>query len=265
VDAAAQDRWLEVGAAEKAASVMRLTVGLDVERLLEVGCGTGAVLQRLADSHLARSVAGVEPAAALCAVAKSRTYATAAEIECATLLESSFADQQFGLIVLTHVLEHTLDPVRLLADCLERGDYVFVEVPLEGTLSGNIRARFRRALTGRRRTDNQAGHVQFFSGSDIARMARWCGARTIAQHVYFPRSTYHVMSATAAGWRRLYYRGVLAVHRILGHRLTAALYYGHSATLMRLDTTPAAADERHPFYWTPTRDAAGGASRCGCS
>jgi SAM-dependent methyltransferase len=252
-DAAAQDQWLEVGAAEKADSVRRLTAGLEVERLLEVGCGSGAVLQRLADSHLARSVAGLEPSLALCAIAKSRTYATAAEVECGTLLESPFASQRFGLIVLTHVLEHTPDPVRLLGDCLGRGEYVFVEVPLEGTISGDIRAWIRRVLTGRRRTDNQAGHVQFFSGGDITRMAHWCGARVIAQHVYFPQGTYEVMLANATGWRRLYYRGVLAAHRILGDRLTAALYYGHSATLLRLHDGATDASAPHPFYWRPTK------------
>ena len=52
-----QDKWLEVGASEKALSVQMLAAGLRPASLLEVGCGTGAVLDRLVGYDVSALVA----------------------------------------------------------------------------------------------------------------------------------------------------------------------------------------------------------------
>jgi 2-polyprenyl-3-methyl-5-hydroxy-6-metoxy-1,4-benzoquinol methylase len=104
------DGWLAVGAPEKASSIERLTDGLGITTLLEVGCGTGAILQELARRPAGREYAGCEPSGALFERARSRRYGVEVDLRCATFEESGFADRQWDLIVLSHVLEHTPTP-----------------------------------------------------------------------------------------------------------------------------------------------------------
>jgi len=252
-----QDKWLEVGASEKALSVQMLAAGLRPASLLEVGCGTGAVLDRLVASGISGQYAGCEPSRPLFEVARSRVYAAPVEVECATFETSSFADRTFDLIVLTHVLEHVIDPARLLVDCLSRSRHVVVEVPLEGTLSGELRARLRRLITRRPRTANSAGHIQFFSSRDLEHLVRWCGSEIVASRTYYPRRTYEFCARRSGLSRRAYYLLLLGMHRLAGDRVMAALHYGHRAVLVRTISVDGLPNIAHPLYWGPASNAKG--------
>lgn len=248
-----QDTWLSVGAPEKAASVEHLSTGLRIVSILEVGCGTGAVLAELTRRKVAHEYAGCEPSPELFEQARSRAWETAVDLRCATFEDSGFDDRQWDLIVLSHVLEHTQDPAALLVRVLSAARHVVIEVPLEGTRMGRVRSQLRHLLTGRGRTDNAAGHVQFFSAADIHRLVHWSGGDVVRSRTYFPEAAYRHMKIGATGWRRLYYGAWLIAHRALGSRLLSHVYYGHFAALV----APRMVDDDriapHPFYWQPNR------------
>jgi len=157
-----EDAWLSVGAAEKASSVERLTRGVQIASLLEVGCGTGAILAELARRHVGSEHAGCEPSQVLFERARSRTYGVDVDLRCATFEDSGFADRQWDVVVLSHVLEHTTDPAALVARVLGADRYVVIEVPLDGAWIGWIRSKVRQALTGRARADNAQGTSSSF-------------------------------------------------------------------------------------------------------
>ena len=95
---------------------------------LEIGCGSGQNLDRLAGLGL--DVAGVEPDAAACAAARGRGLAVWQGV--AEALPDAVAARRFDLVVLTHVLEHCLDPAAALAQAAGRlapGGRMVVEVP----------------------------------------------------------------------------------------------------------------------------------------
>lgn len=95
---------------------------------LEIGCGSGQNLERLAGLGL--DVAGVEPDAAACAAARGRGLAVWQGV--AEALPDPVAARRFDLVVLTHVLEHCLDPAAALAQAAGRlapGGRMVVEVP----------------------------------------------------------------------------------------------------------------------------------------
>lgn len=247
------DAWLAVGAQEKASSVKRLVHGLRVASVLEIGCGTGAILAELARTEVGHEYAGCEPSRALFEQARSRRYAVDVDLRCATFEESGFADRRWDVVVLSHVLEHTSDPAALLARVLGASQYLVIEVPLEGTWAGGVRGKLRRALTGRARTDNAAGHIQFFSAVDVHRMVAWSGGRVLRSWTYFPSATYRSMRRDATGWRRLYYGVAIASARAIGSRLMSHVYYGHYAVLA---TPRVHGDERvvpHPLFWHPDK------------
>jgi SAM-dependent methyltransferase len=82
-------------------------------RLLDVGCGAGAFLERMRD--FGWQIAGVEPDA------KAREAAAARlgnqDTVVPSLAAEALAKESFDAITLSHVIEHVPDPVATLRDC----------------------------------------------------------------------------------------------------------------------------------------------------
>ena len=80
--------------------------------VLEIGCGDGALLERLA--HRGANVVGVEPGAAAAARARDRRL----EVHREPFRASRFAEQRFDLIIHHTVLEHIERPLEFVAEQL---------------------------------------------------------------------------------------------------------------------------------------------------
>lgn len=100
------------------------------QTLLQIGSSDGYTLSRFRDAGIKR-VLGVEPGSASVNLAKA-LY----QIECIHGTAESFeTDEQFELILLTHVLEHLYEPQLTLKKCneLQQGveeGFIYIEVPL---------------------------------------------------------------------------------------------------------------------------------------
>jgi SAM-dependent methyltransferase len=80
--------------------------------VLEIGCGDGALMERLAQRGA--NVVGVEPGKAAAAAARARGL----EVHCEPFRPSRFAEQRFDLIIHHTVLEHIERPLEFLDDQL---------------------------------------------------------------------------------------------------------------------------------------------------
>ena len=100
-------------------------------RYLDVGCGLGEMVAGMA--RLGMEAEGVEPSRA----AVDRVQSIGLKIHLGTLHDAQFPDSRFDSISLYHVLEHTTNPVAVLAECRRilspRGEIV-VGVPNFGSL-----------------------------------------------------------------------------------------------------------------------------------
>lgn len=95
-------------------------------RMLDVGCGSGDLLEKYAT--LGWSVKGIEVSPLGAKVARERGL----EIHCGTVLDAPFELGSFDLVLLNHVIEHLLDPVGTLvgaARFLKRGGTIIVRTP----------------------------------------------------------------------------------------------------------------------------------------
>jgi ArsR family transcriptional regulator len=109
-------RALDLPAAEVEAALLRL-VPQDAGRLLDIGTGTGRVLELLAP-RISRGL-GIDASKAMLALARAR-LSRAGCAQCAVRLGDMYrlplADASFDLVVLQMVLHHAADPAGVLAE-----------------------------------------------------------------------------------------------------------------------------------------------------
>ena len=82
-------------------------------RLLDVGCGAGGLMDRYRD--LGWTVKGIEVSAGGAAAARERGL----EVHHGTVFDAPYAPGSFDQVLLSHVIEHVLDPRGFLARCAE--------------------------------------------------------------------------------------------------------------------------------------------------
>jgi len=98
-------------------------------RFLDLGCGSGAALVRAREAG-AETVVGVEPDPAARETARGRGFVVHAGT--AEEIPNQLEDERFDVVIMSHVLEHTLNPL-VAAQELERlvapGGVALIEVP----------------------------------------------------------------------------------------------------------------------------------------
>ena len=98
-------------------------------RLLDVGCGSGQLLHRLANAGF-QSLTGIDPF-----VAESRSFNRSLKI---IKGEMSILDSEYDLILLNHSFEHLTDPVNAflrLAELLAPGGIILIRIPVVDSLA----------------------------------------------------------------------------------------------------------------------------------
>ncbi len=178
--------WLRYGAPSKVNSVETLLNrnGIKPISLLELGCGTGAVIVECQRRGLGTEFTAVDSSETAIGYLKSHS----AGICCITadITDPGFAlDQCFDVVVLSHVLEHLEEPLTFLLSLSSRirFRYLVAEVPLEDLWA----SRIKNLVRDRKR--NAAGHVQFFTQTTIQRLLAAAGFELKDSSSYVPISS----------------------------------------------------------------------------
>jgi SAM-dependent methyltransferase len=162
-------RWREAGARQRVGNVVKVSRGSHVTSAIEIGCGTGAVLNRLQDLRFAKDFACVDVSHSVVQFARNLS-GDSVFAECvawATALP--FRNASFDVAILSHVIEHLHEPAQALAEVSRIARCVVVEVPTEFILSDAIR---RNVLGKPYASIEGAGHVQFWSTRSIKRFLK---------------------------------------------------------------------------------------------
>ncbi len=85
------------------------------DRLLDVGCGTGALLQRLSRKHRAGQLSGVDPVPEMLAVARSR-LPPEIELREGWAERLPFDDGQFDIVLSCNVFHYVREPAAALRE-----------------------------------------------------------------------------------------------------------------------------------------------------
>ncbi|MTV14337.1 MULTISPECIES: class I SAM-dependent methyltransferase [Bradyrhizobium] len=149
--------WRRVCAVDKADHIAGLlgAAAARVGNVLEVGCGTGAVLARLSAIGIGRDFTGIDvidPATNLEIDGAASAPFRWSSYDGTTI---PFADGSFDLVYASHVLEHVPEPRTFLHELARVArTFVYVEVPCELHARTN-----RRAL----QSTLDIGHINFYT------------------------------------------------------------------------------------------------------
>jgi SAM-dependent methyltransferase len=140
------------------------------ESALEIGTGTGVLLEHLAQQGFTKLV-GVEPSAAAIAAAPQHRRSWIRE---GVFEEQDFDAESFDLVCCFMTMEHVLDPklIALAAFRLLRPGGAFV------TVTHDYRGRVNRIL-GKRSPIIDIEHMQLFSAASIQRLFETTGYRDV--------------------------------------------------------------------------------------
>lgn len=156
--------WRRLGAMDKAANIVRLCGQVPHDRVLEIGSGEGAILQRLADVGFGKELHAVDISKSGVEVTRKRNIPTLKECRVFDGHTVPYKDASFDLVILSHVLEHVEYPRRLVYEAMRLAPHLFVEVPLEHTIQ-----------LPRDFVFDPVGHINFYSKKTIRRLLQSCG------------------------------------------------------------------------------------------
>lgn len=154
----ALEEWRRKSAVEKAKNIVELCGSAG--RMLDIGCGDGAVTRRLMDLGFADRYDAAD--VSVSAVERARQHGVDAVQVSGERLP--FADKEFDLAILSHVVEHLENPRATLYEAKRVARRVFVEVPCEH----NMRLPADYA-------PNDHGHINFYTPKTIRHLVQSCG------------------------------------------------------------------------------------------
>jgi SAM-dependent methyltransferase len=217
-----ESAWRALGAIGKVQNIVDLCGALPHNRILDVGSGEGALLRRLSDLNFGEELYSLEISQSGVAAILQRNIRRVRECRLFDGYAIPYESRQFDLAILSHVLEHTEYPRKLLYEAARVADYVFVEVPLEDTIM--LKPDF---------VFDSVGHINFYSRKTIRRLVQTCDLRVLSQVVTNPSRAVYEYQSGRKGIMKYMLKGFL-----LGaaERLACGLFTYHCSIVCTKDS-----------------------------
>ncbi|NJN16540.1 MAG: class I SAM-dependent methyltransferase [Oscillochloris sp.] len=202
--------WRELVGAVKAQNIIDVTAGLPIQRVIDVGSGTGSVIAHLARHGFAGRFVALDLSEQALSVLRSREDVPGLEeVQVFDGHTLPYPDQSFDLALLSHVIEHIADPAPLIKEAARVARHVVIEVPFEENLHIRLKVGLFRSSYR-----EQIGHVQWFNRKRLRQLLKQECHLVVdrLQMVYLPESTYYFRKQNA---RRVLVRIQLTFRHIL--------------------------------------------------
>jgi SAM-dependent methyltransferase len=208
-DAAAIE-WRRICAIDKASNIHTLLGSEQVESVLEIGCGTGAVLSELRNRGIGTNHRGIDLADPDKHVDPGAGDLLLLEYDGETI---PFPNDTFDLVYASHVVEHVLNPRGFIREIARVAKHlVYLEVPCE------LHARTRHSDM---QTTLNIGHINSYSPESFTMLCQTSDLRIVKSQLFdhsLAVHAFHTSSAKARLKMKLR-RALLAAHPIFASRV----------------------------------------------
>ncbi len=121
--------WRMLGAKYKVQHIIDVSKGYSFTNILEVGAGDGSILKLLAESNFAEQYSAVEISESGVERIRSLNIPKLKTVEVFDGYHLPFGDDEFDLVILSHVLEHVEHERMLLRELRRVAKMCLIEVP----------------------------------------------------------------------------------------------------------------------------------------
>jgi SAM-dependent methyltransferase len=218
--------WRELSGAVKAENIITIAHDLPIRTILDVGCGTGAVLAHLAKVNFGEHYYALDISQYAISIVNRRSdIPKLVEAKVFDGLHIPYDNKKFDLAILSHVVEHVIDPVPLLREVARVAHYIAVEVPLEANLYTLLKVYVLRSPYRQ-----ELGHIHWFNQHNFKRLLESAGLE-IAQSrmVYVPDHLYFFRKGKS--WVVTFSLGIRKILRTLSSDLYSYLLTDHFIAL----------------------------------
>lgn len=209
--------WRRLGALDKSNNIISLCNDLEINSLIEIGVGDGAILQQLSDKGLANELYGIDISETGVEAVKKRNISRLVECNTYDGYSIPYEDDRFDLAILSHVVEHLEHPRQLIYEASRIAKYVLIEVPLEDT--------FKLPLDF---VADKVGHINHYSPKTFRQLVQSCNLNVINQEVSLPSKKVHVFHNKYKGLLGYYVKNVFLK---LFPRIAPAVFTYHSTLI----------------------------------
>lgn len=144
--------WRATGAKKKLKNINSVSNTKLKGKILEVGCGDGALLNQISNENKEIDLFGLEITDELVDFVNNRGISALVNCKLYDGYTIPYEDNYFDFVILSHVVEHLEFPRKLIYEAKRVGKVLFLEVPLELTL--RLKNKFQLDSTG---------HINFYS------------------------------------------------------------------------------------------------------
>jgi len=162
-------------------SVVKTTRPLNIETVLDVGCGEGFTLARLKKEKIGESFEGIEYDESAIALGK-RLYPSLT-IKQGDIYKLPYKSNSFDLVVCTEVLEHLENPKKAYRELIRASKkYILLSVPNEPFFTWQRIARFQNIL----HLGAHPEHIQHWTASSFTKFVHVRGLKLITRKFPIP-------------------------------------------------------------------------------
>lgn len=175
-----ESEWRKLGAVDKAINVISTCSEIPHDTILEIGAGEGALLQELSNYNFGNELCALEISQSGADAISKRNLKNLKEIKLYDGYVIPFDDNEFDVVILSHVVEHLEHPRILISEAARVSKHLFIEAPLEDVLTAPKDFKITRA-----------GYINFYSYKNIRKLAQSVDLDCLNQKISNPSFAVH--------------------------------------------------------------------------
>ncbi len=151
------DQWRLLGARYKAKNIADVCKGQKFKKVLEVGAGDGSILKYLDEWNFAPELYALEIAQSGVDLIEAQKLKSLKSVKTFDGYRIPFADNEFDLVILSHVLEHVEFERMLLRELKRVSKFQIIEVPKD----------YRYGIDNRMKHFLDYGHINVYTPTSL--------------------------------------------------------------------------------------------------